>query len=343
VTSGGPALASVTEADPSWFADPDLFRANIAEPCRPAIGRGVARDWPVVGAGTISPSATASYLRRFATDRKTQAFLGDAGIGGRYFYDEALEGFNFARVDMDLAEALDRLLAGIGEAQADSLYLGSIPIDPFLPGFTEENALGSIAAAVRPRIWIGNASRAACHYDTYDNVAVAVAGERRFTLYPPAATPDLYVGPIDLTMAGQAVALADGSEQGDPRYPDFETVRHLAVTAELSPGDALYIPKLWWHRVEADGPFNVLVNYWWDAFSVGPDAPYTAMLLAMIAIGERPADERSAWAALFDHYVFRSRGHPLRHLPERQHGMLGSLKDNYGRIRAHVMQMLRRA
>src|SRR5579863_3821989 len=68
-------------------------------------------------------------------------------------------------------------------------------------------------------------------------------------------------------------------------------------------------------RVQSTAPFNVLVNYWWDAFPAGPDAPHTAMLLAMITIAERPAPERRAWKALFDHYVFRGQGHPLAHLP----------------------------
>ncbi|HYJ36297.1 MAG TPA: hypothetical protein VEV64_09085, partial [Rhizomicrobium sp.] len=84
-----------------------------------------------------------------------------------------------------------------------------------------------------------------------------------------------------------------------------------------------------------------LVNYWWDAFSAGPDAPYTSMLLAMIAISERPLPERRAWKAWFDHYVFREQGHPLAHLPPAQHGLLGPLKDNYGKIRARIMYLLR--
>ena len=51
--------------------------------------------------------------------------------------------------------------------------------------------------------------------------------------------------------------------------------------------------------------------------------------------------ERRAWKALFDHYVFREAGHPLAHLAEAQHGILGPLKQNYGRIRARVMQLMR--
>jgi hypothetical protein len=141
-------------------------------------------------------------------------------------------------------------------------------------------------------------------------------------------------------MAGQPVSLAASTED-DARFPLFGVAREEALVAELAPGDALYLPKLWWHRVQSTAPFNGLVNYWWDAFASGPDAPHTAMLLSMITIAERPPAERRAWKALFDHYVFRETGHPLAHLPEAQHGILGPLKQNYGRIRARVMQLMR--
>ena len=96
---------------------------------------------------------------------------------------------------------------------------------------------------------------------------------------------------------------------------------------------------LWWHRVDATAPFNMLLNYWWDSASVGPDAPYTTLLLAMTAIAHRPERERAAWRAYFDHYVFRPDGHPLAHLPEERHGALG--RGQLGRIRAVVMKLLR--
>ena len=105
------------------------------------------------------------------------------------------------------------------------------------------------------------------------------------------------------------------------------------------------IPQLLRHEqrlhIEPE-PFNLLVNFWWDAFRAGPDAPYSAMMLAMIAIAERPEEERAAWRAFFDHYVFRPRGHPVAHLPEEKRGILGPLaQGNYGRIRAAIMQALR--
>ena len=39
----------------------------------------------------------------------------------------------------------------------------------------------------------------------------------------------------------------------------------LRMVADLQPGDALYIPSLWWHHVESIGVLNTMVNYWWTA------------------------------------------------------------------------------
>jgi len=325
-------------------APPDeaTFRREIIAACRPIVLRQACVGWPVLDAAQQSDQRLAAYLKSHDSGRKAEVFWGAPAIAGRYHYGENLEGFNFDRQMLGLGEALDLMAECAAEPQRGTLYMGSLPASRHLPTFAADNGLPFLAPDIEPRVWIGNASLVSCHYDTFDNLACVVAGERRFTLYPPDAIGDLYVGPIDHTMSGPPVSLAAGTAPGDPRYPRFEAARERAVTAELKPGDVLYLPKLWWHQVEATSPFNVLVNFWWDAFRAGPDAPNSAMMLAMIAIAERPEVERAAWRAFFDHYVFRPNGHPLAHLPEDRHGILGPLsRGNYGRIRAAVMQMLR--
>jgi len=331
---------AIREIAKAGMTERDAFLSHVAEPCVPVVVRGLCSDWPAVAAAASSDLF--DYLTKFDAGLEAEAFVGDPDIAGRYHYDKDLSGFNFARETMSLAHALERIAVSAAEPAAPSIYMGSLPIDQYLPGFSTENALPMLAPQVRPRIWLGSASNVSCHYDTYDNLACVVAGRRRFTLYPPDAIGDLYVGPIDYTMAGQPVGLAAGAAPGDSQYPRFEKARARALTADLGPGDALYVPKLWWHQVEATEPVNVLVNYWWDGFSAGPDAPFTTMMLAMIAIAERPPAERAAWRAFFDHYVFRPDRHPLEHIPAEKHGILGPLRGgNYGRIRAMVMQILR--
>jgi hypothetical protein len=299
-------------------------------------------QWPVVHAVRESPASFQQYLERFCPRNEVEVFLGEPHIAGNYYYSADLKGFNFERKRMPFDEAIRGIVSSSEDTSARSMYVGSVRTQSHLPGFAQQNALRILPPEVEPRIWVGHASKVSAHYDTYDNIACVVAGRRRFTLFAPEAIDRLYVGPLDHTMAGQPVSLAASACTDDEKYPRFREVREQALTAELGPGDAIYIPKLWWHQVEALSSFNVLVNYWWDAFAIGADSPSTGLLLSMITIAERPMAERQAWKAFFDHYVFRTQGHPLAHLPESQHGVLGPLRpDNYGRIRARLMHMLR--
>ncbi|KQY28062.1 transcriptional regulator [Caulobacter sp. Root487D2Y] len=337
-----PPRAKAVEIDAANAEGAGGFGPDMAQACDPVVLRGLCRDWPSTRAAARSWPDLAAYLKGFDVGLAGQAFIGAPAIAGRYDYGEGPGGFNFDRESLTLGQTLERIDQAAADPGRASVYMGSLPTDDYLPGFDQDHRVAFLPSAARPRVWLGNASRVACHYDTYDNLACVVAGRRRFTLYPPDAIGDLYVGPIDHTMAGQPVALAAGAEPGDPRFPRFEAARDRAAVVELAPGDALYLPKLWWHQVEALDSRNLLVNYWWDAFAAGPDAPFVTMMLAMIAIAERPPAERHAWRAFFDHYVFRPNGHPLDHLPPSRHGILGSLAEgNYGKVRASVMRMLR--
>jgi hypothetical protein len=332
---------------PKEIAGRDLrrerFQRDVVDGCQPLVIRELTVDWPVVQAAQSSPARLRDYLSAFDVGARVEALLGSPAIGGKYFYSRDFKGFNFERRMMKLLDALRLMVESLDRAEAPSIYVGSVPTGEALPGFAASNTMPLLGQAVGPRIWLGTRSNVSCHHDTYDNLACVIAGRRRFTLFAPELIGKLYVGPIDNTMAGAPVSLAasaDGPQDGE--FPLFAQIRERALRVELEPGDALYLPKLWWHKVESLAPLNGLVSYGWDAFSAGPDAPYTSMLLAMIAIAERPLPERQAWKAFFEHYVFRTSGHPLAHLPPEQHGLLGPLKpENYARIRARVMHMLR--
>jgi hypothetical protein len=326
----------------SQAPDRETFLRDIVGSCRPVVLRGLVSHWPVVQAARTEGGLLA-YLAAMASPTPIGIFVGPPEISGRYYYNDDLTGFNFIEENLPFPKALERVLRP-PIAGGETAYLGSVPTPGYAPPFTAENPMPLMDASVAPRLWLGHAAQVGCHYDTLENLACVVAGTRRFTLYPPEAIADLYVGPIDVTMAGQPVSLAASSPPDPARYPRFERVKHLAVQVELEPGDALFLPKLWWHKVESTAPVNGMVNYWWDAFAAGPDAPYASLMLSLITICERPEAERAAWRAFFDHYVFRPEGHPLAHLPPENHGILGPLRpENYGRIRARVMNTLKRS
>ena len=162
-----------------------------------------------------------------------------------------------------------------------------------------------------------------------------VAGRKRFTLFPPDQLPNLYVGPLELTPGGLPTSLVKISAPDLERYPRFAQAWSVAETAELEPGDAVFIPNMWWHNVESLEPFNFLVNYWLDG-TRGAASPFAALALGLMAIPQLPASRREIWRKMFDHYEFQTEGDPVPYLPPERRGVLGPLNprlENYMRAK----------
>jgi hypothetical protein len=205
------------------------------------------------------------------------------------------------------------------------MAMQSAVIPTVLPGFELENRLDMAPVPVPPRIWIGNAICVATHADPSENMAINVAGRRRFTLFPPEAMADLYIGPVEFTPAGPLTSLVHLTRPDFERFPRFAQALARAQQAELAPGDAIYIPFHWWHHVESLDGFNVLVNYWWaDASTLQLPSPLSTSLLAMLTMRSLPAQQQRAFLAMIRHYVLAEGGEPASHIPAQARGILGS-------------------
>lgn len=310
-----PSFSSVRE-----WRDVDVrrFREEIVPAGRPAILRGLAADWPAVR--TDDP---AGYLKRFDTGALQDALQAEPGIEGKIGYTPDMAGFNFERGKARVSEILDHLTAIAADPAPPTVATQAVPVDIALPGFSPENPMPLTIAP--PRIWIGNRVAVATHHDVNSNIAVVMAGRRRFTLFPPDQVGNLYLGPFEFTPAGTPISLADPEAPDLDRYPRFaEALRHAEI-AELEPGDALYLPHMWWHHVRSLDPLSILVNYWWDEAPARQPglAPLDAMLHAMLAFEDVPQEQRDAWAAMFAHFVFRSDGPTADHVPEARRGIQG--------------------
>lgn len=306
------------------IARPDaaIFEREIESRYQPTVLHQLVDDWPAVRAARESPSSLAAYLSRQDNGVPVHTFVGEPGIGGRYFYGPAMDGFNFQVAETTLGNLLTGLL---DRRQADrSIYMGSTETRKMLPRFASENPLRvATDRGSEPRIWIGNSSRVAPHYDESDNIACVVSGTRRFILFPPEQVENLYVGPIDRTVAGQPTSMVDLDRVDFARFPKFRDALSHALVADLEPGDAIYIPALWWHAVQANGPLNTLVNYWWSDAPPDAGSPMHALGHALLTISHLPEDKRRAWRTLFEHYVFRQNGDPAAHIPVSARGVLG--------------------
>ncbi|HEX5764825.1 MAG TPA: cupin-like domain-containing protein [Woeseiaceae bacterium] len=316
---------------------PEKFRDEIRPASVPAVLKGLAADWPAVREGLQSTRAIADYLRRFDQGRPVETIFGSPEIEGKFFYNEKLDGLNFERRPEAIAASVDRILAAAEQERPPSIYVQSVPIRDCLPAFSQENRLGIVDPSVSPRIWIGNRLTVQTHFDLSENVACVVAGRRRFTLFPPEQTPNLYPGPFELTLAGPPVSMVRLEDPDLGRYPRFGEALEHGLVADLEPGDAIYIPYFWWHHVQTLDDLNVLVNYWWNDAQADLGSPFDALLHAILAIRDMPPSQRTAWKVMFEHYAFGENGDPVEHLPPQARGALGA---HDPRMRQQIRMML---
>lgn len=323
--------------------DPQSLPDAVLKSTQPLVLRALVASWPAVRAGLESAQAAAAYLRKFYRDATVGALLGAPDIGGRFFYNENLSGFNFRSVRLKLDTVLDEIERHRNDPKPPAIYVGSTTVDTCLPGFRAENDLDLGDRQPLASVWLGNRTRIAAHHDLPDNLACVVVGHRRFTLFPPSELGNLYVGPLDFTPAGQAISLVDFAQPDFAKFPKFADALRNAQIAELEPGDAVFIPSMWWHHIEALDSFNVLLNYWWRQSPAYMDSPMNALMLAIMSVRDLPEEQRKAWQNSFRHYVFEADGNTASHIPENARRVLAPLDDAAAReLRARLIQKLNR-
>jgi hypothetical protein len=308
-------FADLRPADQISGSDLDSLPDAVREGGRPTVLRGAVRNWPFVQAALQSDEAAVQYLERFYRGQPVGVMVADPSERGRFFYRPDSKRMNFERS----AESLSRVLHGIlkhREAeQPFGVAMQAIPAPEVLPGLQEENPNPFVPAEVPARLWIGNRVSVAPHFDVADNFAGVIAGSRRFILFPPEATADLYPGPMDITPASVPVSMVSLDEPELERFPRYRQALEAAFVAELEPGDAIYIPYLWWHGVQSLSRFNILMNFWWNRDATSARYPYVPLLnLVYMLYRKLPPEHRKAWRALYEHYVFEEHGDPMEPL-----------------------------
>jgi len=316
--------------------DAALLHGEIIPKAAPAVLRGVAAGWPAVQRARASPEAICAYLLACDSGQPVDALLLPPGEKGRLFYGPGMDGFNFARRRLPVSQVIEQLARYSQFTDPPSVAVQSAPIEACLPRFGRENHLDGLLGEldtggnIAGRIWIGNAIVTPAHFDESDNIACVVAGRRRFTLFPPEQVGNLYIGPLDYAPTPTPISMVDFSAPDLARFPRFARAMQAALVADLGPGDAIYIPPLWWHHVQSSAPLSILVNYWWKPPAQQGEAPQPtpmqAMTIAMDALRAMPPAQRQAWAALFGHYVFDAGVDPAAHIPAHRQGVLAKVR-----------------
>jgi len=303
---------------------PEIFHQDVRPLGEPAVLKGAVADWPIVRAARAGGAAAIDYLAGLATAETVSVVRAPPQVEGRLHLADDLRSPNFDRGAAPLDGFLRALRVEAGKARPDTLCVQGVEAQRHLPGFAAAHPLTLVPDTAAPRLWIGTAARVATHHDPSENLACVAAGRRRFTLFAPEQVGDLYMGPFHITPAGPQVSMAHVTQPDLERFPRFARALDAALVAELEPGDAIYIPYQWYHHVEALEGLNVLVNYWWDEARTDVGSPWDVLMHGMTTLRNLPADQRRAWRAMFDQYVFLENGDPAAHLPAHAHGVLSA-------------------
>lgn len=315
---------TITEIAPPT---PEQFRNEIIPQGKPVVIRGLVKDWPIVQYAQQSPLAFCQYLMQFDRGQEFNTAIGPASTNGRIFYNSDMSGLNCRFEQKKLEASLRYLLDHIDENPAPLLAIQSIQVPRYLPGLERQLPMPLVPASTEPRIWIGGKTIVAAHYDPSENIACCIAGRRQFTLFPTEQIENLYIGPFEFTPSGTTVSMVDFDNPDYEKFPRYKEAEDAALTAQLEPGDGIYIPYLWWHHVKALDGINALVNYWWGENNEQLGEPRNALLLAMMTIRDLPNNHKQSWQAIFNHYVF-SQQNTWSHINEPRKGILGKLTPN---------------
>lgn len=317
----------VAPLTPSPPVDRAQFEREIYAAGEPVLLKGQVADWPIVRLNGATEREFCDHLASRANAKPAQLWAAPPTIDGRYGFSPDFSAENFDRKLAPVADICALLLRALDEPAPPAMFAGAVNLDDHLPALLPEVPM-ALLQPDRHRLtslWIGNRSRTTLHWDLPDNLSCVVRGQRHYLLFPPDQIANLYLGPIDRTLAGQSTSMVDCDSPDFVRFPRYAQALAVARQVKLDPGDALFIPSMWFHQVVSQAPIGAQINFWWRANDATTLSPLSTLTHALLTLRDLPANERQAWRAFFDHYIFGDPLAAISHLPPGAAGMLGPM------------------
>jgi len=235
----------------------------------PVFIAGYARDWPVVVKTRSSndTSAMEELAKILAKHELTHGpLVMEAECTESYVYGmrtpvsvSALAAYLGKAATMGPSDVERRSsLPYLAQAELFSSHAGGSPL-------LADELIGPLGFEQPPYVinaWLGSATLSAMHHDPYDNLFVQCIGCKEVILLPPG-DEGMYPLPRH--------TLQSNTSAVDPFNPDYScSPRYVqrekgALRVFCHPGDALFIPRKWWHgiRTAVDTEASLSFNFWW--------------------------------------------------------------------------------
>lgn len=225
------------------------FYSRWASKSQPVLFRGAAASWPAMSRWTFE-----WFEQEYA---QQQIVIHD----GNYVRGE-IPGTS-VRAGHERTMTMAQFISGLKQTGTREIgYLGGGELFQRAPGLLKDLRFPEFGSPALERyaqysFWMGAPGTVTqVHHDRAHNLYVQIRGRKRWQLYSPTRNAELR--PVLIHWAASSSELELGPIQdgaGGPGIPaDYEF--------EVEPGDLLFLPYGWWHRVVTLEP-SIAANWWW--------------------------------------------------------------------------------
>ncbi|CAL5218404.1 g80 [Coccomyxa viridis] len=165
--------------------------------------------------------------------------------------------------EQSIGEASSGMSREAAGSEGARLYLAQRDVSEVLPELAAALPASLPFREVRDRmhqrsVWLGpKGTQTPLHCDPYHNLLCQVWGTKLVRLYSPQYASKLHPFPNPFLRNTSQVDVLDPEVN---RFPGFEAVPYLQCW--LRQGQMLYIPRKWWHFVQAASS-SLSISYWW--------------------------------------------------------------------------------
>ncbi|HWP10019.1 MAG TPA: cupin-like domain-containing protein [Polyangiaceae bacterium] len=247
------------------------FEERFANRDEPVVVTGGIRSWPAVARWNVE------YLSALMGD--TVVRFKQSATNQHPDFHQATLGAMFARGQSRFSELLRAMTTGPREERSRRIFTGDeqfvlqkrngvttlapelerLYADVEMPTLFDPERIYSVWA------WFsGPGVRTWLHYDNNGchNLNGQILGTKRCLLFAPSELERLYPFPPGGTNPAHNCAAVDVDAPDFGLHPRFADAG--AWSAELGPGDLLFIPAWWLHTFAHTGDLNANVNFWWN-------------------------------------------------------------------------------
>lgn len=168
---------------------------------------------------------------------------------GKFSYDASGKGTNegFSEQEMRFADAVKCIES---DAIDRHYYVMQYSIPVHFPELMKQIVIPEWIDDVKNtsiNLWFGRKSVTPLHYDAANNFFMQMYGTKRFTIFSPFDTENLYPNAVNSRMAHLSLVNLDNPNFEE--HPRLKQSRPLQF--EVRAGETLYLPAFWWHQVSS--------------------------------------------------------------------------------------------